>query len=47
MIALGIILLIVGLVLGIFWLWIIGAVLLVLGALGLFGGPPAYRRWYW
>jgi hypothetical protein len=47
MIALGIILLVLGFLLGIYALWIAGIILLVLGAALLFFGPPAHRRYYW
>ncbi|BDY30321.1 MULTISPECIES: DUF6131 family protein [Mycolicibacterium] len=51
MIVLGAILLILGLVLNIYWLWVVGIVLLVAGAvfwlLGSIGRPVAGRRtWY-
>jgi Family of unknown function (DUF6131) len=50
MIVLGAILLILGLVLNIYWLWVIGIILLVIGAvfwlLGRAGRPVGGRR-YW
>ncbi|BBX35425.1 hypothetical protein MMAG44476_01120 [Mycolicibacterium mageritense DSM 44476 = CIP 104973] len=51
MIVFGAILLILGLVLNIYWLWVVGIVLLVAGAvfwlLGSIGRPVAGRRtWY-
>lgn len=51
MIILGIALLVLGFLLGIYILWILGIVCLVLGvillALGSFGRPVGGRRWYW
>ncbi|MET7933706.1 DUF6131 family protein [Streptomyces sp. NPDC005322] len=51
MIALGIILLIIGLLTGIHVLWTIGIILLVIGAilwiLGAVGRPVGGRRHYW
>lgn len=51
MIALGILALILGSVLGVHWLWVIGVISLVFGAalwiLGKIGRPVAGRRnWY-
>ena len=50
MIVLGVILLILGFIFGIQWLWTIGIILLVIGAilwiLGAVGRPVAGRR-YW
>lgn len=51
MIVLGAILLILGLVLNIYWLWVVGLILLVIGGvfwlLGLIGRPVGGRRvWY-
>jgi hypothetical protein len=51
MIALGVILLILGLVFKVYWLWVAGIVLLVIGGvlwlLGMIGRPMAGRRhWY-
>jgi Family of unknown function (DUF6131) len=50
MIIVGAILLILGLVLDLYWLWVIGIILLVVGAvfwlLGNVGRPVAGRR-YW
>jgi hypothetical protein len=50
MILLGVLLLVLGFVLGIYLLWVLGIILLVLGiilfALGHFGHPVGGRR-YW
>ena len=51
MVGLGVILLIVGLVFHVYWLWVSGIVLVVIGgvlwALGTLGRPIAGRRhWY-
>lgn len=51
MIILGVVLLVIGFLLGIYLLWILGIVLLVLGivllALGHFGHPLGPRSHYW
>lgn len=50
MIALGVLLLILGLVFKVYWLWVLGIVLLVIGGvlwvLGMVGRPVGGRR-YW
>jgi hypothetical protein len=50
MIALGVLLLILGLVFNVYWLWVLGIVLLVIGGvlwvLGMVGRPVGGRR-YW
>jgi hypothetical protein len=43
----GVALLLIGLLLGISWLWIIGLVLVVLGAVGNFGYARPRRSRYW
>lgn len=51
MVILGIVLLLAGFLLGIYILWVLGIICLVIGlillALGSFGRPVGGRRWYW
>ena len=47
MVVLGVVLLILGLIFGVAWLWIVGAVLAIVGLIGNFGYARPRNRGYW